>query len=308
MAGQRDEAAAGPRARGDTPVGIMTQRAIERGITFDIAGDPAIGVLHEAVGETRAAGVLLIVGGPQYRVGSHRQFVLLARRLAQAGYPVLRFDYRGIGDSAGEPHTFENVDEDLRAAADVLVARSGVARLVLWGLCDAASAAMMYAHHDARVVGLALANPWVHSPQGEARVRLKSYYLGRLANADFWRKLRGGQIDWRDSLGSLRDYLRMALERRDATAAPRHFIARMAEGWSRFAGRTLLILSGDDLTADEFRELCATSAEWQRLDRRPSVTHVAMRAANHTFSSAEWRMAVEDATLEWLQAAAGDGA
>ncbi|HBZ05431.1 MAG TPA: hydrolase 1, exosortase A system-associated, partial [Massilia sp.] len=30
-------------------------------------------------------GVLIVVGGPQYRAGSHRQFTLLARDLAAAG-------------------------------------------------------------------------------------------------------------------------------------------------------------------------------------------------------------------------------
>ncbi|KAB8057318.1 hydrolase 1, exosortase A system-associated, partial [Janthinobacterium violaceinigrum] len=44
-------------------------------------------------------GVLIVTGGPQYRVGSHRQFVLLARALAAQGVPVLRFDLRGMGDS-----------------------------------------------------------------------------------------------------------------------------------------------------------------------------------------------------------------
>lgn len=48
-----------------------------------------------------STGVVIIVGGPQYRAGSHRQFVLLARALATAGYPVLRFDYSGMGDSDG---------------------------------------------------------------------------------------------------------------------------------------------------------------------------------------------------------------
>jgi alpha/beta superfamily hydrolase len=45
--------------------------------------------------------VLVIVGGPQYRAGSHRQFTLLARSLAEQGFAVLRFDYRGMGDSTG---------------------------------------------------------------------------------------------------------------------------------------------------------------------------------------------------------------
>ena len=59
------------------------------------------GVLHRPRSRGRS-GVLIVVGGPQYRVGSHRQFVLLARFLAGRSIPVLRFDYRGMGDSEGE--------------------------------------------------------------------------------------------------------------------------------------------------------------------------------------------------------------
>ena len=54
-------------------------------------------------------GIVLVVGGPQTRVGSHRQFVLLSRCLAAAGYAVLRFDYRGMGDSSGEQRGFERL-------------------------------------------------------------------------------------------------------------------------------------------------------------------------------------------------------
>ena len=46
--------------------------------------------------QAASRGVLIVVGGPQYRVGSHRQFTLLARHLASLRIPVLRFDCRGM--------------------------------------------------------------------------------------------------------------------------------------------------------------------------------------------------------------------
>ena len=46
-------------------------------------------------------GVLIIVGGPQYRVGSHRQFVKLSRALSQHNIASMRLDSSGMGDSSG---------------------------------------------------------------------------------------------------------------------------------------------------------------------------------------------------------------
>ena len=114
----------------------------EQAFTFDCQGKALLGILH--VGEAHARrGVLVVVGGPQYRVGSHRQFVLLARALAAAGFPTLRFDYRGMGDADGEARDFEAVSDDLKAAVDALCQRCPqLQEIVIWGLCDAASAAL----------------------------------------------------------------------------------------------------------------------------------------------------------------------
>ena len=49
-------------------------------------------------------GMLIVVGGPQYRAGSHRQFTLLARDVAATGVPTMRFDYRGMGAPAVPGH------------------------------------------------------------------------------------------------------------------------------------------------------------------------------------------------------------
>src|SRR3546814_10054701 len=111
-----------------------------RAVSCPCAEAELVGILHRPAAAARR-GVLIVGGGPKYRAGSHRQFLLIARRLAEQGYPVLRFDHRGIGDSDGPYLGFEALDADIAAAIDAFVAHCPqVEEVVLWGLCDAASA------------------------------------------------------------------------------------------------------------------------------------------------------------------------
>ena len=274
-------------------------------MTFECAGDTLVGLLHPGRADaTRAA--VIVVGGPQYRVGSHRHFYLLAQSLAGRGVPVLRFDYRGMGDSDGAFRGFEHLDADIRAAIDALqTALPGVREVVVIGLCDAASAALMYAHTDARVTGIAIMNPWVRSEQSHARATVKHYYLQRIVSADMWRKVLTGGFEWRASLASFVALLRRMLPggaaRSDAAGAM-PYQARMLRGFERFDGRTLLITSGEDLTAREFLDCAAASPEWDQALARPTVTRQQLDAANHTFSSAAWRQQVNEWIGDWVQA------
>ena len=155
--------------------------SVEDTLTFDCVGDrllgivsrPATGADADAYSDTQAVhsapqelGVVIVVGGPQYRAGSHRGFVLLARHLASLGLTVLRFDVRGMGDSEGKLHDFLAVDADVDAAIAALLRHSPqLRRVALWGLCDGASAALLYLQRqpDPRVAALCLLNPWVRS-------------------------------------------------------------------------------------------------------------------------------------------------
>jgi exosortase A-associated hydrolase 1 len=142
---------------------VPTMLVDEQTVVFDCAGDSLIGVLNGVALSTRR-GVLIVVGGPQYWVGSQRQFTLLSRHLAEHGLPTLRFDYRGMGDSDGGGRTFECVGADIHCAIDRFFASvPGLKDVVLWGLCDAASAALFYAHQDVLVSGLVLLNPCVRT-------------------------------------------------------------------------------------------------------------------------------------------------
>ena len=248
-------------------------------------------------------GVVIEVGGPQYRAGSHRQFLLLARSLAEAGFPVLRFDCRGMGDSEGEPRSFEALDEDIAAAVNTLQsACRQVQRVVLWGLCDGASAALLYVGRtaDPRIEGLCLLNPWVHSDSTSARTRIKHYYGERFLQAEFWQKIFKGQFKWRQSIASLCANIRASRQKQQTTASLTPFQDEMATALRRYPGGVLLILSGSDHTAKEFIECASNDSHWIGLLQGTRLQRLDVEGADHTFSRAQWRAQVEQATLEWL--------
>ncbi|SHH41833.1 hydrolase 1, exosortase A system-associated [Massilia sp. CF038] len=269
----------------------------QRALTFACAGNWLYGVAHvPAVPHKR--GVLVVVGGPQYRAGSHRQFTLLARSLAGAGVACMRFDYRGMGDSEGAMRDFEDVGEDLRAAIDTFFQQvPQLEEVVLWGLCDAASAAMLYARNDARVGALVLLNPWVRTDAGAAKATIKHYYRGRLLEGAFWKKIVSGRFNVRAAAASLFRLVGAAAAKPASGALPDRMHAAMAE----FKGKSLVILSGADLTAREFEDLAGASDKWQQLMQPPRVTRHALPKADHTFSRAEWSEQVARWTADWVQ-------
>jgi len=280
----------------------------ERPTVFECNGDRLIGIVTEPAHPIET-GVVIIVGGPQYRAGSHRQFTLLARQLAEQGIASIRFDYRGMGDSEGAFRNFEAIDEDIRAAIETFMAHApSIKQVVLWGLCDAASAALYYGHTDARVNGMVLLNPWVHTETGAARARLKHYYLSRLLSKAFWAKLISGKVRLGESIGDLKKSTQQAGGDNARCPAPvgdpRHgspgYIERMRDGLKRFPGRVQIILSGNDLTAQEFIELTRNNKRWKSACADVKISQMLIAEANHTFSSSDWRRLVSEGTGKWI--------
>lgn len=285
----------------------------EVAIQIECRGDRLHGVLHPGR-ENETRGVLIIVGGPQYRVGSHRQFVLLARALAASGIAVLRFDYRGMGDSEGAPRNFENISDDIRAAVDFFLSQSPwLKEVVLWGLCDAASAAIFYAPTDVRITGVVLVNPWVHTAEIRARAYLRHYYVQRLFDINLWRKIWRGQFRFAEAFRSFAATLAVRFARRrtargwdsgdglSPSAAPVSLPDRMLREMRRYGGRVLVVLSGDDVTAAEFKDLTNGSRAWRALLEVPRVQRFELAEANHTFARRAWRDHVAKQTEIWMR-------
>ena len=281
----------------------------EQAVMFSCAEENLVGIC--AIPELpRETGVLFVVGGPQYRVGSHRQFLLLSRQLAEAGYPTMRFDFRGMGDSPGDLRDFEAVEIDIGSALDIFfVTCPQINRVVLWGLCDAASASLLYweTTRDRRVSGLVLLNPWIRSEGTLARAHIKHYYGKRLLQVEFWRKLLTGNLGFWQAASGLFSNVKKAHQVNSPSARNEtlSFQEKMLRGLQTFPGGVLTVLSGNDYTAKEFLEAVHADPAWTYAMRQPKVTQVNLPEADHTFSSAEWRGQVENVTKHWLEMEAG---
>jgi exosortase A-associated hydrolase 1 len=268
-----------------------------------------IGILHKPAQAKKTGIVVVVAGGPQYRVGCARQIILWSRRLASEGYPVLRFDYRGFGDSAGEFLGFENVNADIETAIDQLILlMPELQQIVLWAECNAASAAMMYAWRDRRVSALIMQNPWVRDEVTEARTYIKHYYLMRFMQKSFWLKLLKLQINPVHSILSLLGFWRTsrqitpfnkpsALAEFDSLPT---YQDKMREGLNRFTGDILLFMSGYSFIGKEFDGLVEISTAWQQILADKALTRIDAPAADHTFSRSQDREALINQAVQWL--------
>jgi exosortase A-associated hydrolase 1/exosortase A-associated hydrolase 2 len=283
-------------------------------VVFPCEANHLTGIVHRAASDAHVGIVIVVAGGPQYRAGAHRQFVSLARMFTASGYPVLRFDLRGMGDSSGVYQGYHHSRPDIRAAVDQLQ-RSipSVREVVLFGECESASGILFYAHEDPRVRKIALANPWVRTQEGQAEVILKHYYRDRLLSREFWRGLFHGELKVARALDSFIEVVTIYLKgRRNLRAASSEAArsdldglplpAKTAEGLRRFGGSVLLLMSGHDYIAREFDEVTKSSKAWEGLLTDKRVQRKDIANADHTFSRPEWKAEAQHALRVWLAA------
>lgn len=100
------------------------------------AGEVLYGALHRPEGPSQARGVVLLLPLGRERLRVYRESANLARHLAQLGYPVFRFDYRGEGESSGEfkRSTLASRQEDTRQAVALLQRETQVESVALVGM------------------------------------------------------------------------------------------------------------------------------------------------------------------------------
>jgi exosortase A-associated hydrolase 1 len=253
-------------------------RIEQRALRFTCGGSSLVGVV-DVPERPLPRGVLVLADSEQYRVGSHRQFTLLSRVLAQRGIPVMRFDRRGMGDSEGEPRPFVAVEDDIRAAMkEFFIQMPEMKECVILGLGDSALAAALYAPADERVCALVLLNPLPGAAPADPVAALRHHYLARLGEVSFWKKVARGEVELGASAAALRDNLQQSARAR-RNAVPR----RVASSLAGFDGRLLMVLGGEDLARHQAR-----------------FRYVEVAQADHAFASSAWRDQVAETSANWI--------
>lgn len=110
----------------------------ESPVVFSAGRADLFGIFSQPRTSAGDLGVVLLTGGGFIpMMHRNRMWVRLARRLAAAGWPVLRFDYHGVGESSGRVDEFwldRPFVEDLDAAVSWLRGKA-VSRIALVGSC-----------------------------------------------------------------------------------------------------------------------------------------------------------------------------
>jgi len=171
--------------------------AAREDLAFDSWGDRCAAWLYrpEAAGGERGPCVVMAHGFSGTREDGLAPF---AERFAAAGLAALVFDYRGFGDSEGEPRQWLDVRRERQDwAAAIAFARTldGVDpdRIVLWGTSFSGGHVIEAAARDARVVAAVAQVPFTDGPRTVAAIPPRTNLALTLAAArDLARSRSGG--------------------------------------------------------------------------------------------------------------------
>ena len=259
---------------------------MRRLIALPCAGAELAASLDDAPGTT---GLVMVTGGSQTRVGSHRMYEQIGKALADKGYPCLRFDRRGVGDSAGEDPGFRGSGPDIASAAAALRSECpALARLIGFGLCDGATAIALFGR-AAGLDGLILVNPWlVEAESGDPPpAAVRRHYRERLLSLDGWRKLLSGRVDYRKLLRGLRKTTQRAaspLASQVAEALARH---RLPAQWILATGDATAVAAEHELASAPFDD--------------GAIAPLKVETDSHTFARPGDEAALAEAVLQALK-------
>jgi len=273
--------------------------------------------------------ILLLSPGVKMRLGPECLYRRLSELFVQLGFPVLRFDFHGLGDSEGViaeellKDFYSGVEtgryvEDTFDAMDWMQTNHGVKRFVLAGLCGGATTALLTGARDKRVIGLLGLGITALVSSGKADAarfisngqldRLQQTYLQKLLKPSAWLRLLTFKSDYRVLWRIVQRMTKRPVQTPIANAPtpsaphdnsnplfPPAFFQMLAS-----KRPMLLIFGGSDRLQWEFEEKFVARYR-ERLAQSADGYHVhIIEHANHVFTFTEWQQEMLEQSQRWL--------
>ena len=295
-----------------------------------VEGARLIGTLHRpdpaaAPGRpARDVGVLLMSPGHVARAGSGDLFPRLADELARRGFPVLRFDFPGLGDSFGEVPPLEleyfrfiqgggNL-EFARALVQETRKRLELRGVVIGGLCGGSVTAMFATDQcPDGVLGLVLMDPdfslttMTASSKPEEPPSRLSALLRKLAQPRTWLRVASGESRLGNLGGPVRSMLVAISRRLLGESLPRDTNFELVETCRRLSDRGLPMFM---ITArGMLREMYLDQVERVALGggRSSEIKRLSIRHTNHVFTAGGAGSILVEEVCSWITTRWADG-
>jgi alpha-beta hydrolase superfamily lysophospholipase len=281
--------------------------------------------------------ILMLNSGAAYRIGPGRLHVKLARRLAALGYPCMRIDITGLGDSRVDEDRDENDTYAATAIRDAAIACDYLQRLqpgrpiILMGLCSGAYAAFQSAvqlPHPALIESILL-NPLTYfwkdgmslTASPTQRLQVWYYYWGIIFDKANWRQLLSGG-NGMGIKGALQRFYQRLFPANTAKASPSRAIKAIAATTHTDYGhppkenlkadlkrittasrKLALFVSEND--PGHFLLMFHARRTATQMIRSRQLQYFSIPNADHTFSTESARQALKDRLTDYLHSRFG---
>lgn len=290
------------------------------------------GILHEPMGSNKKdIAILLLSPGIKMRVGPNLLYKTMANSFVAQGFPVLRFDFYGLGDSEGElmeemlPDVYNHIEvgryiDDTFDAMDWMEKEYGIRKFILSGLCGGAITGLLAASKDDRVIGLlglgitpvlasSAANPSRYMTVGQLEDMRKTY-IKKIFNIKAWFRFLTLQSDFTVLFKSLliplkRKLVNLKSVSNNSSAQeqdnsnplfPSAFFSMLEN-----RNKILLIFGGGDRLLWEFEEKFSARFQ-QKMKKYCGLYEIrVVEHANHVLSYKNWQQQMLDYSNQWLK-------
>ena len=235
------------------------------------------------------AGVVFVHAADGNKLGPHRMFVELAKRLEESGIVSFRFDMRGCGDSSGEPARSDiNHDiEDLLNAIDYFVSTYNLPKIFLFGISRGARVSISaLAEHSIPVSGAILLSMPFFGTKAAAKKfsdRLKEY-LYKFTNPESLKKLFTGKANFKQIIKTFGFALRSQKRYR-----------RNSSGFATICPLFFIYGLKDPIASD-------SGVYYSRICQRYKIPYkrLEIKNANHSFFHYQWKEQIFDISEKWI--------